>query len=319
MKTSPFRALRAAGGLFSLVWLSTAPVDLCAQTFISATPQEPIELGQSLSIDIYVYNDSYFDWEPGIENAYSWFVKAQNASWPMSEIDYGTTKIVYGGAFDTMQIIVDSAYLPDSPGTYTIQLAAAYNWLDVLYYEMSESPKTVTFTIASANHAPVIAPIGDKIAVETNELSFQVVATDQESPPQKLSFELLGGAPPGAAIRLTNGLFTWTPPSGYGPKTNQLSVRVWDDGSPVMSDTNDFRIITMKPLQLLPPRLTNGVATLVWSSLPARTYRIRYRDNLSSGSWTNLSPDVLATGYQSSTTNRIGTAAQRYYQLMLVN
>jgi len=86
--------------------------------------------------------------------------------------------------------------------------------------------------------------------------------------------------------------------------------------------------ITAKPLTIgsaaLPPvitsiRLTNGVVTIAWNSVVGGIYRVQYINGLNGGGWTNLSPDVTATGLTATQTNAIGNAPQRFYRLEVLN
>ena len=62
-------------------------------------------------------------------------------------------------------------------------------------------------------------------------------------PAQFLTYSLDPGAPPGAAINPTNGVFTWTPTEAQGPSTNVVTLRVTDTGFPALSDFKTITII----------------------------------------------------------------------------
>jgi Ca2+-binding RTX toxin-like protein len=66
-------------------------------------------------------------------------------------------------------------------------------------------------------------------------LSFTATATDPDLPANSLAFDLVG-APEGASIDPTSGVFTWMPTEAQGPGTYSFTVRVTDDGSPNLSD-----------------------------------------------------------------------------------
>jgi hypothetical protein len=62
-----------------------------------------------------------------------------------------------------------------------------------------------------------------------------------------------------------------------------------------------------------------GSATLIWTSVSGRTYRVQYRANITDPSWLNLSGDVVATaGTATKTDNTLGTALTRFYQVSLL-
>jgi hypothetical protein len=61
-----------------------------------------------------------------------------------------------------------------------------------------------------------------------------------------------------------------------------------------------------------------GAAAITWSSIAGRTYRVQYKNNLTDANWTDLSPDVTATGVTASKTDNVGTQPRRFYQVVLL-
>jgi len=84
--------------------------------------------------------------------------------------------------------------------------------------------------------APVLASIGNKSVDELATLSFTATATDADVPPNTLTFSLVG-APAGATINGSTGAFSWTPTEAQGPGTYPFTVKVTDNGSPNLSDS----------------------------------------------------------------------------------
>jgi hypothetical protein len=115
------------------------------------------------------------------------------------------------------------------------------------------------------NSAPVLAPISDKIVNEGSLLTFTAMATDADIPANSLTFTLDPGAPAGATINATNGVFSWTPPIGFSPATNTVTIRVTDDGSPPLSDAKTFAIAVVSAPRILSiTQAAGGITTLVW-------------------------------------------------------
>src|SRR6185503_15172029 len=74
--------------------------------------------------------------------------------------------------------------------------------------------ETVTITVNPAgNNCPVLGAIGSKTVDQGSLLTFTATATDADLG-QTLTFTLDAGAPAGAAINSSTGVFTWTPASG---------------------------------------------------------------------------------------------------------
>lgn len=88
------------------------------------------------------------------------------------------------------------------------------------------------------NSTPVLDAISDPIIDEGQTLSFSVIAADTDT----LAYSLGAGAPAGASIHPTTGLFTWTPGELDGPGMYPITVIVTDNGSPVMSDQLTFTV-----------------------------------------------------------------------------
>jgi hypothetical protein len=99
----------------------------------------------------------------------------------------------------------------------------------------------VTYTLLQ-NTAPVLAAIGDQTGKASNPLTFTAVATDGDIPAQTLTFLLDTGAPSGASINPTTGIFSWTPTAFQAPGVYPVTVIVTDNGVPALSDEETFTI-----------------------------------------------------------------------------
>jgi len=119
------------------------------------------------------------------------------------------------------------------------------NGLESFGYTLNDTVKTsteatVTVNVAAVNDAPVLNPIGSQTVSEGELLTFTATATDLESPPETLTFSLDPGAPAGAAIDPSTGVFTWT--ASDGPATVSVTVRVTDNGTPPLDDSETVTI-----------------------------------------------------------------------------
>jgi hypothetical protein len=288
--------------------------------FISATPQTPITLGQPLEITLVVQNTGTYPWLSG--ELPSWIAQIDNPSWSASWpfLNYASYADVDLDEQVSVVATLDPADLPAVPGQYSVRLNAAYNIYDIDLRLMSGSPKTVSFSITSGNQPPVLGPLEDQWVIEGTLLSYAVPANDPDGPSQTLSYNLEPGAPAGAAINRTNGLFTWTPPINHTPTTNWITVRAADDGSPPLSATNSFNAVVVQPPRFEPmTQPVLGAVTLNWRTQPGMTYRLQYKDNLSIVSWINLGPDRVAQGTRASATNNISGTKQRFYRVLLLD
>jgi hypothetical protein len=169
------------------------------------------------------------------------------------------------------------------------------------------------------NSSPVLAPIGNRSVVGGSTLSFIATANDTNQPPQTLAFTLDPGAPAGASISQFTGVFTWTPTPAQTPSTNTVTVRVTDNGTPPLSDTETFSIFVIAPPQITQTTLNGQLFVFVWQTTAGHTYRIEFKNDLNDSSWTPLSADTVANGSSLSATIDVTGAPQRFYRILLVN
>jgi hypothetical protein len=100
----------------------------------------------------------------------------------------------------------------------------------------------ITVTVNEVNEPPVLGAIGNKTIDEETALTFTATATDPDLPPNALSFSLVG-APVGASINASTGAFSWTPTEAQGPGSYTFTVKVTDNGSPILSDEEQITVI----------------------------------------------------------------------------
>ncbi len=96
---------------------------------------------------------------------------------------------------------------------------------------------SVTVVATEVNRAPSLAAQPDQSVKVGDTLTLDLSATDPDLPANGLTFGLDAGAPVGVAINAATGRLTWTPGSQYVNTTQNISVRVTDNGSPALSDS----------------------------------------------------------------------------------
>ena len=166
---------------------------------------------------------------------------------------------------------------------------------------------------ALAALAPVLAAIGPKSVTLGQTLSFTHAATAAQVG-QPLTYCILSGAPAGATLS-AGGVFTWNTALSLVPATHQVTVQVADNGTPSMTDTETFT------LQGLPPPPTIGVSggqiTIGFQTIPGKTYRVEYNDDLNSTQWQRLNnQDYVAAGASLVVQDNLGANPQRFYRIV---
>ncbi len=136
--------------------------------------------------------------------------------------------------------------------------------------------------------------------------------------PRALTYTLGIGAPTNASVNPATGIFLWTPTEAQGPSTNSISVIVTDNSSPPVSTTNTF-VVTVLARPVIQSVTCSGThATLAWSAISGAKYRVQFKDDLGDTNWTDLEPDVTATGPVASITDT-PNVAQRFYRILVVD
>src|SRR5205823_13771513 len=121
--------------------------------------------------------------------------------------------------------------LAQGPSTNLISIRATDNGSPP-----ASSAQTVTITVNEVNTAPVLTAIGSKTVNEGTLLTFQAVATDADVPAQALTYSLDSGAPTGASINPSTGVFSWTPTKAQGRSEERRVVKETDSGTPPLRD-----------------------------------------------------------------------------------
>ena len=121
------------------------------------------------------------------------------------------------------------------PGKYPVMVRAT----DDGEPPMSAEQKFVV-TVNEVNSAPKLSAISDQSIEVGLELMFAATATDEDVPPNSLTFTLVAGAPERAKITPA-GFFTWTPTEAQGGASYPISISVTDDGVPPLSDSKASR------------------------------------------------------------------------------
>jgi hypothetical protein len=167
----------------------------------------------------------------------------------------------------------------------------------------------------------VLTPLTNQTVTVGIQVTITNTAVDPDFPTNVLSFTLDPGAPGGASINPTSGVFTWTPSAAQAPSTNLITVRVTDDGSPALSDAKSFTLVvnSVAELRLTGIAMSSGaLVTLNWSSQAGKTYRVESKDDLNQTLW-NTQGDFNATNSTTSATISVSGTSQRYYRIQQVN
>ena len=179
-----------------------------------------------------------------------------------------------------------------------------------------------TVAVLESNEPPVLAPISNRAIHAGMTLAITNSATDPDLPANTLTYSL-SGAPLGATIDETKGIFLWTPGNSFVNTTNTVTVNVTDynpaaENFQNLSDAKSFSIFVAPPPSFSSAVMSNDALTLTWSSISGQTYRVQYTTNVVDTNWTDLPPDVTATDTTASQTDSTLSDAQRFYRVMVL-
>lgn len=163
---------------------------------------------------------------------------------------------------------------------------------------------------------PVLASITNQTIHAQTSLSFTVGASDPGNPNDGVVFSLDPGAPAGASINSTNGLFTWmTADASIG--TNNITVRVSNSDAPSLSATQTFTVIVVPRPTIGSIQVAGGQVTIAWSAIAGHGYRVQSKTSLTD-IWNDVPGDVTAAGPIATKTDPSSLTKQRFYHVVVL-
>ncbi len=111
---------------------------------------------------------------------------------------------------------------------------------------------TLTVEVTGSNLPPIIQPIADHTTAEESLFVLDVMASDPNN--DDLTYTL-DDAPSGASIDSATGQISWTPDESQGPGEYPFAVRVTDNGSPSLSESESF-MVSVQEVNL-PPEISD--------------------------------------------------------------
>ncbi len=165
------------------------------------------------------------------------------------------------------------------------------------------------------NTPPTLATISNRVITVGLTLNLTAVGSDIDVPAQTLSYSLIG-APFGMNIGSGNGVLTWTPT--VAPATNTISVVVTDNGTPNLSVTQNFTVVTA-PVPAVAGSLTAGNEfRMQWPTFAGQKLRVEMKDDLNAPEWTPITGELIGTGATMTFTNVLDETPHRFFRLRML-
>ncbi len=131
---------------------------------------------------------------------------------------------------------------------------------------------------------------------------------------QALTYSLGSGAPTNAAIGATSGVFTWPTSSEDAGTARTITIVASDNGTPMLSDSTTFTVTVAAPPLIQGVELSGTNVVLTWAAISGKSYRVEYKDTFAAPVWSNLPPDVTASGSTASKVDSLD-GPQRFYRI----
>jgi hypothetical protein len=236
-------------------------------------------------------------------------------------IGYGLVNPPAGATIDSNGIITWTPAQTQSPGTNAlVTIVTNSNPYDLTNPQLVATNSFLVI-VNEVNLPPVLSPQLD-VSVDENSLFVLTnAATEPNIHSVTVGYALI--SPPVGASISSNGVITWTPTEAEEAGNNVLLTVVtnfnpYDIVNPQLTATNSFNGTVTDPVVsplITSVTLTNGIATVTWTTVPGHAYLLQYQDNVGNV-WTSIQPSVMATGLQASMTNAVGGATHRLYQVV---
>lgn len=148
----------------------------------------------------------------------------------------------------------------------------------------NETREDLSIQVLEDDIAPILAPISD-VAIHLGQSeSFNVLATDADLPQQVLTYTL-SGAPMGATIDPTTGVFSFAPTAGHVGQGYNVTVTVTDPTG--LSDSEAFNLRIGQRFGLSCEESDDDVI-IRFNTLVGETYDLQICDDLVGDSWSTL-------------------------------
>ena len=91
-----------------------------------------------------------------------------------------------------------------------------------------------------------------------------------------------------------------------------------DDGVPPLTDAKTFLVTVVSRPLITGIAVTTNLVNVTWTTLAGQLYRLQFKTNLAETNWSEVLPDVMATGPSATQTNTYVPEASHFYRVMIV-
>ncbi|MSU64007.1 MAG: cadherin repeat domain-containing protein, partial [Pedosphaera sp.] len=201
------------------------------------------------------------------------------------------------------------------PGVYTVALKATDNGVPP-----ASAEKSFKITVKEVNQAPGLDAIPDQVAHSEGTFLYSVKGSDADEPANTLTYAIASG-PAGATIDPATGRFSWAIPESQAGKTNAVTLKVSDGGTPELSSTVKFNIAATGALKITSFGLSEtGVFAATWVTIPGHSYALEFKEDLNATTWVSVGDEIKASGVTASREDiGAGGKTSRLYRIRQVS
>jgi hypothetical protein len=180
---------------------------------------------------------------------------------------------------------------------------------------LTSAVATVSITVLPVNHPPVANDdhydLGGGVALDIPGPG--VLSNDSAPEGDSLIATLVTGPHQGVLNLSPSGGFNYTPTNhfnGLDTFTYQASDGQTNSGPATVG------IVVSNLMQIVSLGLSNDLVTVIWTSILGKGYRLQFKDSWADPDWTDVAPDVRASGTTAIGTNAVEAVPQRIYRVL---
>jgi hypothetical protein len=180
---------------------------------------------------------------------------------------------------------------------------------------LTSAVATVSITVLPVNHPPVANDdhydLDGSVALDIPGPG--VLNNDSDPEGDTLIATLVTGPLQGVLNLSPGGWFSYTPTnhfSGVDTFTYQASDGQTNSGVATVS------IAVSNLVQIVSVGLSNDLVTVIWTSIVGKEYRLQFKPSWADPDWTDIAPDIRASGTTAIGTNAVEAVSQRIYRVL---
>lgn len=247
---------------------------------------------------------------------------ATDSDEPANSLTYSFIEAPTNAVIDTNGVISWTPVIAQVPSTnvFTTVVTDSNPW--AVNAQHLSATNTFTVVVNAIHNGPALPVQTNIMLTEPATLVVTNTASDTDIPASPLAYQLVN--PPAGASIDTNGVITWTPTQSEAPSTNIFETVVADEpNGPALTATNSFTVIVLPSVVVAPPvfqsiTLSEGSVTLIWTTVAGRNYRLQYNSDFTGTNWTDITPDIPASGPTTSFTAPVRESDQRFYRVSVL-